>query len=149
MARRSSRKRAVSEINMVPFIDVMLVLLIIFMVAAPLIQQGIEIDLPKASADPVEPDPKGVRVVLSIDREGRMFLDVGSDAVDPRAPLSEPELFNTAAAAIGLAQQGNRPLSVLVKADRSVDYGRVVKGMVLLKQAGAPKVGLSTDPGEG
>jgi len=125
------------EINVVPYIDVMLVLLIIFMVTAPMLSQGIKVDLPKAGASPIEPD-KLEPLLLSVDREGRLYLNIG----DPRAALEPGRVLEIASAS--LRREPERP--VLVKADRAVPYGRVVEGMVLLQQAGAKKVGFVTEP---
>ena len=136
MANRRSGRRLIGEINVVPYIDVMLVLLIIFMVTAPMLSQGIKVDLPKAGAEPIEPDDLEP-LVLSIDREGRMFLNLG----DPQAALGAERLAEVAEAA--LRREPERP--VLVKADRAVAYGVVVEGMVLLQHAGAKKVGFVTE----
>ena len=125
------------EINVVPYIDVMLVLLVIFMVTAPMLSQGIKVDLPKAAAEPIEPD-KLEPLLLSIDRDGRMYLNIG----DPRAAQSPERVLEVASAA--LRREPRRP--VLVKADTAVAYGRVVEGMVLLQRAGAEKVGFVTEP---
>ncbi len=136
MSRRRGRK-LMGEINVVPYIDVMLVLLIIFMVTAPMLSQGIKVDLPRAAAEPIEPDDLEP-LLLSIDREGLLYLNLG----DPRRALGPERLLEVAAAA--LRREPARP--VLVKADRAVSYGRVVEGMVLLQQAGAKKVGFVTEP---
>ncbi len=136
MSRARGRK-LMGEINVVPYIDVMLVLLIIFMVTAPMLSQGIKVDLPKAGAAPIDPD-KLEPLLLSVDREGRFYLNFG----DSRAALSEDRLLEVASAA--LHREPERP--VLVKADKAVAYGRVVEGMVLLQQAGAKKVGFVTEP---
>jgi biopolymer transport protein TolR len=125
------------EINVVPYIDVMLVLLIIFMVTAPMLSQGIKVDLPKAAAEPIEPD-KLEPLLLSVDAAGAMYLNLG----DPKQSLEPDRLLEIASAA--LRREPERP--VLVKADRAVPYGRVVEGMVLLQQAGASKVGFVTEP---
>jgi len=130
-------RKLMGEINVVPYIDVMLVLLIIFMVTAPMLSQGIKVDLPKAGASPIEPD-KLEPLLLSVDREGRLYLNIG----DPKAALDEHRVLEVAAAA--LRREPQRP--VLVKADKAVAYGRVVEGMVLLQQAGARKVGFVTEP---
>ena len=127
------------EINVVPYIDVMLVLLVIFMITAPLLKTGVEIELPQAAANPVESrdiEP----LVLSVDREGRYFLNIGED---PDAPLSENELMTLVAAAI--RQQPQR--AVMVRGDRNVDYGRVVRAMTVIQRAGVPQVGLLTESG--
>jgi len=125
------------EINVVPYIDVMLVLLVIFMVTAPMLSQGIKVDLPKAGAEPIEPD-KLEPLVLSIDRDALMYLNIG----DPKSPQTAARILEVASAA--MRREPERP--VLVKADTAVAYGRVVEGMVLLQQAGAKKVGFVTEP---
>jgi biopolymer transport protein TolR len=126
------------EINVVPYIDVMLVLLIIFMVTAPLLTQGVKVDLPKAGAEPLPPEAQEP-LVLSIDKEGRLYLNVGAS---PNAPIGADLVGVRVAAA--LRQAPERP--VLVKADESIAYGRVVDAMVILQRAGAKKVGFITDP---
>ena len=132
------RKRPMSQINVVPYIDVMLVLLVIFMITAPLLTQGVKVDLPQASSEPLgakQQEP----LVLSVNSNGEMFLNVGGD---PEQPLQASIIIARTAAV--LQQQPHTP--VLVKGDRGVDYGRVVQAMVLLQQAGADSVGLMTDP---
>jgi biopolymer transport protein TolR len=136
MTPRRTRK-LMSEINVVPYIDVMLVLLIIFMVTAPMLSQGIKVDLPRAAAEPIEPDDLEP-LVLSVDPAGEMYLNLG----DPQQALAPERLLELASAS--LRREPERP--VLVKADRAVPYGRVVEGMVLLQRAGAKKVGFVTDP---
>jgi biopolymer transport protein TolR len=123
------------EINVVPYIDVMLVLLIIFMVTAPMLSQGVKVDLPQAAAEPLPADTEPL--VLSIDAAGGMYLNIG----DPRAALAPERVLELASAV--LRREPTRP--VLVKADRTVTYGRVVEGMALLQQAGAQKVGFATE----
>jgi biopolymer transport protein TolR len=135
--KRNRGRRLMGEINVVPYIDVMLVLLVIFMVTAPMLSQGIKVDLPKAGAEAIEPD-KLEPVVLSIDREGRLFINIG----DPDAPQTAERILEIASAA--LRREPERP--VLVKADTAVAYGRVVEGMVLLQRSGAKKVGFVTEP---
>ena len=133
--RRS--RRLMGEINVVPYIDVMLVLLIIFMVTAPMLSQGIKVDLPQAAAEPIEPDDLEP-LLLSVDAAGDLYLNLGN----PDAALPPEQVLEIATAA--LRREPERP--VLVKADRAVPYGRVVEGMVLLQRAGARKVGFVTDP---
>ena len=133
--RRS--RRLMGEINVVPYIDVMLVLLIIFMVTAPMLSQGIKVDLPQAAAEPIEPDDLEP-LLLSVDAAGGLYLNLG----DPEQALPSGRVLEIATAA--LRREPERP--VLVKADRAVPYGRVVEGMVLLQQAGAKKVGFVTEP---
>jgi len=125
------------DINVVPYIDVMLVLLVIFMVTAPMLSQGIKVDLPKAGAEPIQPDDLEP-LVLSVDRDGLMYLNIG----DPQQALEPDRALEVASAA--MRREPERP--VLVKADTAVAYGRVVEGMVLLQQAGAKKVGFVTQP---
>jgi biopolymer transport protein TolR len=156
MERKRGRK-LMGEINVVPYIDVMLVLLIIFMVTAPMLSQGIKVDLPKAGAAPIEPD-KLEPLLLSVDRDGRFYLNLGAltptlsrkagegaEGLSRKAgegAISEERVLEIASAA--LRREPERP--VLVKADRAVAYGRVVEGMALLQKAGARKVGFVTDP---
>jgi biopolymer transport protein TolR len=125
------------EINVVPYIDVMLVLLVIFMVTAPMLSQGIKVDLPKAGAEPL-PQDKLEPLVLSIEMNGQMYLNIG----DPNQPLTADRVLEVASAA--MRREPERP--VVVKADTAVAYGRVVEGMVLLQQSGAKKVGFATQP---
>jgi biopolymer transport protein TolR len=127
-----------SEINVVPYIDVMLVLLIIFMITAPLLTQGISVDLPKAPAQPLE-NQKDEPLVLSIDRDGRFYLNVGDNV---EAPVEDAVVLERVSAVI----RRNADTPVLVKGDESVPYGRVVVGAALLQQAGATKLGFLTDP---
>jgi len=126
-----------SEINVVPYIDVMLVLLIIFMITAPIVQQGVEIDLPQAAARPISPDQQEP-VVVSVDRKGDFYLDIGDQ---PDKPIDAELMVNRVAA----VRQLKPDVPVLVRGDREVGYGRVVDAMVLLQKAGVEKVGLMTD----
>ena len=141
MARRSSRKKSVSEINVVPLIDVMLVLLIIFMVTAPLLNQGVEVDLPKGVAEAL-PQQEQEPMVLTVDREGHLYPN---RADDPKLALSTEDLLIRARAVL----QREPKTVVLVKGDKGVEYGKVVAAMHLLTQAGAAKVGLSMDLPDG
>jgi biopolymer transport protein TolR len=134
-------RRLMGEINVVPYIDVMLVLLIIFMITAPLLTQGIKVDLPKAGAEPLPEDlmRETKPLVLSVDRKGNFYINIGKDNERPVAD----DLVGERVAAV-LRREPKTP--VLVKADRNVPYGRVVTGMVLLQEAGASQVGFMTDP---
>mgnify|MGYP001136329720 CR=1 FL=1 len=127
------------EINVVPYIDVMLVLLVIFMVTAPLLTQGIDVELPKAAADPITTPADREPLVLSINAAGELFLSVGDDK---RAPISDDKVVTLVSAVL----RRNPATPVLVNADQRVDYGTVVRAMVLLQQAGAANVGFLTDP---
>ena len=140
MARQRIRKRPMAEINVVPYIDVMLVMLVIFMITAPLLTQGVKVDLPEAAAQPMD-DSDQEPLVVSVDVSGNLFLNVGEA---PDAPVAADALVQTVAAVLRRQPQK----SVLVRGDHAVDYGVVVSAMVLLQQAGAPNVGLVTEPPE-
>jgi biopolymer transport protein TolR len=133
------KRKLMAEINVVPYIDVMLVLLIIFMVTAPLLTQGIEVELPKAGAEPIKDVPNHPPLVVSVDASGNLYINVGDDEDQP---MSSNEIV--ARTRIVLSNRPGTP--VLVKADRAVQYGFVVGAMVLLQQAGADTVGFVTDP---
>jgi len=135
------KRRLIGEINVVPYIDVMLVLLIIFMVTAPLLTQGIEVELPKAGAEPIDPAEGTDPLVLSVDSEGSLYLNVGDDE---SSPLDADRVIRLAS--VVLERSPKTP--VLVKADFRVPYGDVVAAMVLLQRAGAQKVGFLTDPAD-
>ena len=141
MAAKERRRKLMGEINVVPYIDVMLVLLIIFMITAPLLTQGVQVELPDANARPIDPELLKNRepLVLSVDRDGRYYLNIGGDE---DSPVGEAEVARRASAVLGR----DPATPVLVKADERVPYGSVVRGMVLLQQAGATKIGFLTDP---
>jgi biopolymer transport protein TolR len=133
MHYRHKRKRLMSEINVVPYIDVMLVLLVIFMITAPLLSQGVKVDLPQAAAKPMDSKDRET-LVVTVNREGHYYLD--------DRQLTPEELRRKVAAILRV-----RPRTpVLIRGDRNVSYGQVVKAMTLLQAAGAPSVGLITDP---
>ncbi len=133
--KRRRRKKLMSEINVVPYIDVMLVLLIIFMITAPLLTQGVKVDLPQANANPVD-NPDQETIVVTVDRKGRYFLD--------ERDIDADALVTKVAAILRLRPQ----TPVLIRGDRNVAYNEVVKAMVLLQAAGAPSVGLITQSPE-
>jgi biopolymer transport protein TolR len=138
MASGRRGRRLMGEINVVPYIDVMLVLLIIFMVTAPLLTQGVQVDLPQASSKPI-PEQNREPLVISVDRQGRYYVNVGDDE---SAPVDEA----TVVARVRTVLQRDAQTPVLLKADQSVPYGRVVTLMSLLDEAGAAKLGFLTDP---
>ena len=140
MRLSSERRRLMSEINVVPYIDVMLVLLIIFMITAPLITQGVKIDLPEAPSEVLPPSDDEL-VVVTVDVQGQVFIDFGKD---PDQPVTDQILVTRIAALKKYRPQ----IDVVVEGDRSVDYGRVVRVMTLLQQAGVSSVGLVTQPPE-
>jgi biopolymer transport protein TolR len=133
------KRKLMGEINVVPYIDVMLVLLVIFMVTAPLLTQGIEVELPKAGAEPIKDAANEIPLVLSVDRDGNLYLDVGDNEDEP---MSAKEVVTR----VRVVLEANPDIAVLVKADRAVEYGYVVGAMVLLQQGGAETVGFVTDP---
>ena len=140
MARQRTRKRPMAEINVVPYIDVMLVMLVIFMITAPLLTQGVKVDLPEASAEPLDAEQQEP-LVVTVDADGDLFLNVG-DA--PETPVAAEALVQNVSAVL----RRRKDKTVLVRGDHAVDYGAVVAAMVLLQQAGVPHVGLVTEPPE-
>lgn len=135
------KRRLMGEINVVPYIDVMLVLLIIFMVTAPLLTQGIEVELPKAGAEPIDPAENADPLVLSVDQDGNLYLNVGDEE---STPLDAKRIIRMTSVVL----ERSPATPVLVKADFRVPYGDVVAAMVLLQRAGAEKIGFLTDPAE-
>ena len=139
MSYPRNRRKPMSDINVVPYIDVMLVLLVIFMITAPMLQQGVEVSLPKASAKPVSDEDKKDRIVIAVSQNGKYFLD--SDGKQG-LPLSASALTNRVTEL--LSQREDK--RVYVRGDTSVDYGLVVAAMVALQSAGASSIGLITEP---
>ncbi|BAW79469.1 biopolymer transport protein ExbD/TolR [Candidatus Nitrosoglobus terrae] len=137
-SQQYKRRRLMSEINIVPYIDVMLVLLVIFMITAPMLTQGVKVELPQANANPVESSKDHEPLLVNIDSQGRYYIDIGKT---PNQPVTANELLDKAT--VILRHKPNTP--VLVGGDRSVPYGEVVKLMALLQQAGAPHIGLITE----
>ncbi len=133
------KRKLMAEINVVPYIDVMLVLLVIFMVTAPMLTQGIEVALPKAGAEPIDDVPNHAPLVISVDAEGNLYVNVGDDE---DKPVSGKEVI----AKVGAVLRNKPDTPILVKADRSVPYGNVVGAMVLLQKGGAESIGFVTDP---
>ena len=138
MARQRIRKKPMADINVVPYIDVMLVMLVIFMITAPLLTQGVKVDLPEANAEPL-PQDQQEPMIVTVDASGNLYLNIG-DA--PKTPVDEDALVQKVSAVLRRRQDK----SVLVRGDHSVDYGTVIAAMVLLQQAGVPRVGLVTEP---
>lgn len=139
------RRKPMSEINVVPYIDVMLVLLVIFMATAPLLTQGVKVDLPQApskSIDTNESDP----LVVSMRKDGALFMNIGIQGV------AQSEEDGTRVTVFSLEEQAGKILRsrvnvpVYIKADHALDYGAVVRVMTVLQKAGAESVGLITDP---
>ena len=127
-----------SEINVVPYIDVMLVLLVIFMVTTPLLTQGVAVELPQASSQPV-PDRNKEPLIVTVDVNGDYYVSIGDDQ---DKPINHDQLVQRIAAVM----QYKPGTPVLVRGDTKVEYGKVVIAMSLIQKAGAPSVGLLTEP---
>jgi biopolymer transport protein TolR len=140
MARqRNQRKRPIGEINVVPYIDVMLVLLVIFMITAPLLNTGVEVELPKAASKPLSSDDTNEPLVLTVQKDGTFVLG--------EEPITDDEQLRLKVSAIlRLARDNGREPRVLVAGDSGINYGRVVQAMALLQAAGVPQIGLMTEP---
>ena len=137
MARHRVRRRPMSEINVVPYIDVMLVLLVIFIITAPLLTQGVKVDLPQADAQPLDVESQEP-LVVTIDSTGSYYVNYGESQGSP----VEPRVLAARVAALLRHRPG---LSVVVRGDENVPYGDVVLLMTILQGAGAPSVGLITE----
>ena len=133
----SKKRRAVAEINVVPYIDVMLVLLIIFMITAPIVQQGVEVELPKLSANSLPPEQLEP-VILTVSKAGDYYLNVGDN-------LKKPVTDDVVIQRVTLVLKQKPQTPVLVRGDKDVNYGAVTTAMVLLQSAGVEKVGLMTE----
>ena len=137
---RRRARRQVAEINVVPYIDVMLVLLVIFMITAPLLRTGVEIDLPDAEATPIANAGESEEpLILSVDGAGDWYLNVGED---PERALERDEVQRLASAVLRISPERR----VFVAGDTSVDYGQIMQAMVTLQIAGAPEIGLMSEP---
>jgi biopolymer transport protein TolR len=136
--RKNKRRKPMAEINVVPYIDVTLVLLIIFMITTPMLQTGVDVDLPKAESANVEQKEGQPPLIISINKEHQYFIDHG----DGMQPVQvQPEEINEKVTEV---LSSNKSPQVLIKADKTVDYGSVVTVMASLKNAGIPNVGLMT-----
>lgn len=141
LKKRTKRASPVSEINVVPYIDVMLVLLVIFMITAPMLTQGVTVDLPKAASETIKSADREP-VIVSVDKDGQYYLNISDN---PGEPIDARTITVRVAAELELAKQSKQVLNVLVKGDEGVPYGKVITAMTMLKQAGAGQVGLITD----
>jgi len=135
---RSKRHKLNAEINVVPYIDVMMVLLVIFMVTAPMMTQGVNVDLPQAKSDPVESDELSEPLIVSVTKSGDYFLDLGENN---RQPITLQRIGVQVEKILAQAPD----TQVLIRGDRSIDYGKVVQLMTVLQQAGAGSVGLISE----
>ncbi|MEC9483969.1 MAG: protein TolR [Halomonas sp.] len=138
---RGPRRKPMGEINVVPFIDVMLVLLVIFMITAPMLTQGVQVDLPQVTSEPIEDLEEREPIIVSVDKDGRYYISLG----DEETPLSLEEISNKVI--VILERRPDTP--VLVRGDRNVPYGQIVTLMSTLQVAGVPNVGLISEPPTG
>jgi biopolymer transport protein TolR len=135
--RQKNRRKLNSDINVVPYIDVMMVLLVIFMITAPMLTQGVNVDLPQATADPVDAQDQEP-VIVTVDKDGAYYINIGGDeqeAIDREIVFERVDKLLNA----------NPKQLLLVRGDKDVNYDKVVKLMSLLQQAGATRVGLVTE----
>ena len=139
MARIRRRRKPVSEINVVPYIDVMLVLLVVFMVTAPLLTQGVDVDLPEAPSEPLDMKDNQYVVVVSVDAEGKYYIDLGTDS-------EKPVSIEYIAEKVGKLMRVKPNTPVMVRGDKAVPYGTVITLMTTLSAAGVPDVGMITEP---
>lgn len=141
LRKKNTGSKPIADINVVPYIDVMLVLLVIFMITAPMLSQGVTVDLPKATSETLKSTDREP-VIVSVNQQGDYFLNINTQ---PETPMAPQALMVRVAAELELAKQNHQEINVLVKGDQGVPYGKVVRAMGLLKQAGATQVGLMTD----
>ncbi|MAV27357.1 MAG: protein TolR [Gammaproteobacteria bacterium] len=134
---KSNRRKPMSEINVVPYIDVMLVLLVIFMVTAPLMMQGIQVDLPNADSASLNVDVDEVRLVVTVKADGTYYMNLGDE--EEHVPLS------LIAERTSKVISANPDIRVLVEGDETLGYGVIVDLISVLRGAGADSVGLITE----
>lgn len=134
-------KKLVAEINVVPYIDVMLVLLVIFMVTAPILTQGVKVELPEAVSAPLDVTEDDLPLIVAVKKSGEYFLELGPD----REQSIEPADLSLK---VGKITRQNPGVQVLVRGDKNVEYGAVVQLMSVLQQAGARNIGLLSQPPE-
>lgn len=137
--RNGKKHKAMAEINVVPYIDVMLVLLVIFMVTAPMLTQGVDVELPRVSTDPLPADDDRENLIVSVTANQEYFLELGEDTPQS-VPLTEIQTF------VRQVLERSPGTAVLVRGDQAVPYGRVIELMVMLQQSGVSNVGLVTEP---
>lgn len=143
MMRSRSRRRPMSEINVVPYIDVMLVLLVIFMATAPMLIQGIEIALPAADTAPLPDAGEEDPMVVSVRDDGTVWVNFGAPGADERGNQIELGELRTRT---GQILRTRPDIPVFIRADTSLAYGRVIEVMAILQGAGVRDLGLVTDP---
>lgn len=143
MQAKRKKRRPMSEINVVPYIDVMLVLLVIFMITTPLLNLGVEVDLPNADAEPLDSQQNDEPMVVTVLKNGDLYLNAGGEVDGVTSGLIDAQTLVTTVAAI---VRRNPEIQVLVGGDQAVGYGHIYGAMVLLQKAGVTKVGLMSDP---
>ncbi len=137
----TKKKKPMAEINVVPYIDVMLVLLVIFMITTPLLSQGVHVELPNAAAKALSAEELPP-LIVRVDKEGTYYLNINKD---PEQSINGDELKTQVSNALNEAKSKNQKREVYVKGDQNANYGQIVQAMVLLQGAGAPSVGLMTE----
>ena len=138
LKKTTVRRKPMSEINVVPYIDVMLVLLVVFMITAPMMTAGVKVDLPDADAKPIEIPKDEEFVIVSVDGSGQYYLSVGGDNQQPKSMTDIADM-------VGKIKRASPQTPVLMEGDHKVEYGRVVQMMVALQKAGVNDVGLVTE----
>lgn len=137
---RSSKSKPMAEINVVPFIDIMLVLLVVFMITAPMLTQGVQVDLPQVSSQPIDSQEDNDPIVISVDREGEYFITLGEDSTSVTLDEMSQRVVTI------LERRPGTP--VMVRGDRNVPYGQIVVLMSTLQGAGVANVGLLSEPSQ-
>ena len=137
---RSGKSKPMAEINVVPFIDIMLVLLVVFMITAPMLTQGVQVELPQVSSQPIEAQEDNDPIVISVDREGEYFITLGEDSTSVSLDEMSQRVMTI------LQHRPGTP--VMVRGDRNVPYGQVVVLMSTLQGAGVANVGLLSEPSQ-
>lgn len=135
---RSGNKKPMAEINVVPFIDVMLVLLVIFMITAPMLTQGVQVDLPQVTSEPIESQDENDPIIISVDQDGGYFITLGEDST----AVSLEQMAERVTAIL----QRRPETPVMVRGDRNVPYGQIVLLMSTLQRSGVANVGLLSEP---
>ncbi|WP_339883907.1 protein TolR [Vreelandella maris] len=137
---RSSKSKPMAEINVVPFIDIMLVLLVVFMITAPMLTQGVQVELPQVTSEPIENPEENDPIVISVDREGGYFISLGEDSTSVTLDEMSQRVITI------LERRPGTP--VMVRGDRNVPYGQIVVLMSTLQGAGVANVGLLSEPSQ-
>ena len=138
MAGDRKKRKPLAEINVVPYIDVMLVLMVVFMITAPLLTEGVSVELPELTAKPVQVDEEQA-LVVSVKADGSYYLNLGAK-VDQAVELEKIGIQ------VGKIVRAKPTIQVLVRGDKRVPYGQVVELMAVLQKSGVPNVGLITEP---